>query len=83
MTFYFVVKSGKHLVLADILRCVYHALLFLVFTHFVIYIINATKLERPRSTLYEAAAIAVLLTVVAWTCGPPSGPAASPSPRAA
>lgn len=70
MTFYFVVKSGKHLVLADILRCVYHALLFLVFTHFVIYIVNATKLERPRSTLYEAAAIAMLLTVVGvdvWT----------------
>ena len=47
-----------------VLRCVYHALLFNIFLHYVIYIGEVTRLDRRRRRPYVALAMAILFVVV-------------------
>ena len=64
VSFYSVVKSGENLFFARLLRCVFHAALYLTFLHFVLYIISVTKLERPRKQIYIGVSVLLLVLVM-------------------
>ena len=46
------------------MRCLYHATLFTIFAHYVIYFAEVTRLERRRKLPYLVIALALLLIVV-------------------
>lgn len=45
-------------------RCLYHALLFLIFVMYVVYIGEVTRLESEKRTVFVGLAIAIFITVV-------------------
>ena len=65
VAFFSVARTGNAPLLASVLRCVYHAALYMIFLHFVIYIIAVTKLEKPRRTIYLFVSVALCVFVVA------------------
>ncbi len=62
---YTVAVSGRNMALANGLRCAFHALLYLIFFHYVMYIIAVTRVGRPKMFLYIAAALALLVAATA------------------
>jgi EAL domain-containing protein (putative c-di-GMP-specific phosphodiesterase class I) len=62
---YTVAVNGRHIALANGLRCTFHALLYLIFFHYVMYIIAVTRVGRPKMFLYIAAALALLIAATA------------------
>lgn len=62
---YTVAVNGRHVALANGLRCTFHGLLYLVFVHYVMYIIAVTRVGRPKVFLYIAAALALLVAATA------------------
>ena len=62
---YTVAVNGGHMALANGLRCVFHALLYMVFVHYVIYIIAVTRLERPEKGIYLSIALGLLVLMTA------------------
>lgn len=57
--------NGGHMKLANGLRCVFHALLYMVFVHYVIYIISVTRVERPEKGVYMGVALGLLVLMTA------------------
>lgn len=62
---YTVAVNGGHIKLANGLRCVFHALLYMVFVHYVIYIISVTRVEWPEKGVYIAAALGMFALLTA------------------
>ena len=62
---YTVAVSGRNMALANGLRCAFHGLLYLVFVHYVMYIIAVTRVGKPKMFLYIAAALALLIAATA------------------
>lgn len=62
---YTVAVSGRNMALANGLRCAFHGLLYLIFFHYVMYIIVVTRVGRPKMFLYIAAALALLVAATA------------------
>ena len=62
---YTVAVNGGHIKLANGLRCAFHALLYMVFVHYVIYIISVTRVERPEKGVYIAAALGMFALLTA------------------
>ncbi len=62
---YTVAVSGRNMALANGLRCAFHGLLYLIFFHYVMYIIAVTRVGRPKMFLYIAAALALLAAATA------------------
>ena len=56
---YTVAVSGRQLELANGLRCVYHSLLYVIFLHFVLYIISVVRVEKPEKSVYLGVALAL------------------------
>lgn len=62
---YTVAVGGRNMALANGLRCAFHGLLYLVFVHYVMYIIAVTRVGKPKMFLYIAAALALLIAATA------------------
>ena len=62
---YTVAVNGGHMALANGLRCVFHALLYMVFVHYVIYIIAVTRVEWPEKGVYIAIALGLFVLMTA------------------
>ena len=62
---YTVAVSGRNMALANGLRCAFHGLLYLVFVHYVMYIIAVTRVGKPKMFLYIAAGLALLIAATA------------------
>lgn len=58
------VGKAEYLYQVYILRCLYHAFLFMIFQMFVIYISEVTRLRRGRKTLYACLGGAIFTAVV-------------------
>ena len=62
---YSVAVGGRNMALANGLRCAFHAQLYLVFVHYVMYIIAVARVGKPKMVLYIAAALALLVGATA------------------
>ena len=72
--FYTLAVKPDHLVLANWIRCFYHALLFLIFVHYVAYICEITHYKNSRIYLLLANVLfaAVLLADIITTAQGPT-----------
>ena len=73
ISFYTLAAMPEHQLAANWLRCVYHAMLLLIFVHYVAYICEVTRYEKQRRFLLLANmgfAIALLADIVTTAQGP-------------
>ena len=62
MLFYTLASIPEHHLTANWLRCIFHALLFLIFVYYIAYICEATNYEKQKLYLYLANSILLIIT---------------------
>lgn len=66
VTFFMIASTGAPALipLAYAMRCLYHACLFMIFLHYVVYIAEVTRLEPVKRRVFETIAAVIFVAVV-------------------